>query len=451
MNIQEAKDSIKDAIGTYLNRNAAGLFRVSRSRQRPLMLMGPPGLGKTAVVAQIAAEMGIGFVSYTITHHTRQSAIGLPTISTRSFDGKEHLMTEYTMSEIVASVYTAMEEQGCREGILFIDEINCVSETLAPAMLDLLQNKRFGPHAIPDGWILVAAGNPPEFNSSARMFDIATMDRIRVIDVEPDTDIWLNYAVNNGIHGAIMYYLRIKPQNLLHMERTIGGYSFVTPRAWEDLSVILNEYERSGMEADATLVSQYIRDPDIASEFSRYLRFYRSYNDAHDVTGMLENGSSGNLKDSSPEEKMSVISVLIGRINSLASICSDLNMLKGMLSENRDPNDLVAEIRRRLEGNITASERRAMVFALEGIGDNDRMESVCRKLDGSLSRLDKYISNAMESLISEFGNGQEPVSLLVGLIGCRDVVMMSSPNGPLYTYNDMLLNQAGRRTDAWRM
>ena len=94
MNIQEAKDSIKDAIATYLNRDVAGMFRIQRSRQRPLMLLGPPGLGKTAIVSQIAAEMNIGFVSYTITHHTRQSAIGLPMISTRSFNGAEYSVTE---------------------------------------------------------------------------------------------------------------------------------------------------------------------------------------------------------------------------------------------------------------------------------------------------------------------------------------------------------------------
>lgn len=437
MNIQEAKDSVKDAIGTYLGRNAAGLFRVSRSRQRPIMLMGPPGLGKTAIVSQIAAEMKIGFVSYTITHHTRQSAIGLPTISTRIFDGKECILTEYTMSEIIASVHDAIEKQGHREGILFIDEINCVSETLAPAMLDLLQNKRFGPHAIPDGWILVAACNPPEFNSSARMFDIATMDRIRFIDVEPDTDVWLNYAVNNGVHGAITYYLRIKPQNLLRIERTVGGYSFATPRAWEDLSVILTEYDRSGIEADSALISQYIRDPEIASEFSRYLKFYRRYNDAHNVTDMLENGNPGNLGDSSPEEKMSVISVMIGRINSVASMCSDLRALDDMLSDNPDKGVLAEELGRKLNGNITASERRAITFALEEIQKDG--SSANGRLDSNLCVMNRYISNAMKSLISEFGNGQEPVSLLVGLLGCRDVVMMSSPDGPLYEYNDVLL------------
>ena len=90
--------------------------------------------------------------SYTITHHTRQSAIGLPFISEKEYGGRKYAVTEYTMSEIVASIYDKMEQTGLKEGILFIDEINCVSETLAPAMLQFLQCKTFGNHAIPAGW-----------------------------------------------------------------------------------------------------------------------------------------------------------------------------------------------------------------------------------------------------------------------------------------------------------
>ena len=79
--------------------------------------------------------MRVGLVAYTITHHTRQSAVGLPRIVTRCYNGKEVSITEYTLSEIIASVYDCMERTGKKEGILFIDEINCVSETLAPTML----------------------------------------------------------------------------------------------------------------------------------------------------------------------------------------------------------------------------------------------------------------------------------------------------------------------------
>ena len=74
-------------------------------------------------------------VAYTITHHTRQSAIGLPFIREKEYSGQTYSVTEYTMSEIIASVYEKIEQTGNKEGILFIDEINCVSETLAPTML----------------------------------------------------------------------------------------------------------------------------------------------------------------------------------------------------------------------------------------------------------------------------------------------------------------------------
>lgn len=84
---------------------------------------------------QIAQECGIALVAYTITHHTRQSAVGLPFIRHRNFGGADRSVTEYTMSEIIASVYDKMEQTGLEHGILFIDEINCVSETLAPTML----------------------------------------------------------------------------------------------------------------------------------------------------------------------------------------------------------------------------------------------------------------------------------------------------------------------------
>ena len=80
------------------------------------------------------------------------------------------------MSEIIASLYDVMEETGKAEGILFLDEINCVSETLAPSMLQFLQYKVFGRHSIPDGWVIVTAGNPPEYNNSVREFDLATLD-----------------------------------------------------------------------------------------------------------------------------------------------------------------------------------------------------------------------------------------------------------------------------------
>jgi len=77
MNIKQAKEEIKHTVMAYLAKDAQGEYRIPAIRQRPILLMGPPGIGKTQIMEQIAAECKIGLVAYTITHHTRQSAVGL--------------------------------------------------------------------------------------------------------------------------------------------------------------------------------------------------------------------------------------------------------------------------------------------------------------------------------------------------------------------------------------
>ena len=134
MNIKRAKEEIRHTVQVYLQKDDCGEYEIPAIHQRPILLIGPPGIGKTAIMEQVARDCGINLVSYSITHHTRQSAIGLPFIEHKVYGDREYAVTEYTMSEIIASVYDRIAESGISEGILFLDEINCVSETLAPAM-----------------------------------------------------------------------------------------------------------------------------------------------------------------------------------------------------------------------------------------------------------------------------------------------------------------------------
>ena len=112
MNIKQAKQEIQNTLRAYLSKDELGNYLIPAVRQRPVLLMGPPGIGKTQIMTQIAAETGVGLVAYTITHHTRQSAIGLPFIKERTYGGDTFSVTEYTMSEILASVYDLMEKTG---------------------------------------------------------------------------------------------------------------------------------------------------------------------------------------------------------------------------------------------------------------------------------------------------------------------------------------------------
>ena len=89
MNIKEAKDQIKNAMTAYFTKDELGNYVLPIERQRPVFLMGPPGIGKTAVMEQIAQELDVALLSYSMTHHTRQSALGLPYISHKVYGGTE--------------------------------------------------------------------------------------------------------------------------------------------------------------------------------------------------------------------------------------------------------------------------------------------------------------------------------------------------------------------------
>ncbi len=357
MNIKRAKQEIKDSIEAYLLKNEDGGYKIPSIRQRPILLMGPPGIGKTQIMSQIAKECKIGLVAYTITHHTRQSAVGLPFIREKIYGGSRYSATEYTMSEIIASVYEKIETTGIKEGILFIDEINCVSETLAPTMLQFLQCKTFGNQEVPKGWVIVAAGNPPEYNKSVRDFDIVTLDRIRKIDVEENYEVWKEYAYQVEIHPAVIAYLELRRDYFYRIETTVDGKVFATARGWEDLSEFLKACEVLGKQADREVVHQYIQHWKIAKDFANYLELYdkykRDYGLERIVEGKYTKETIEKVRYAAFDERLSVVSMLIGKLGGMFKDwfteerfvtllyeellrykeCMDLNQVLGEVSE----------------------------------------------------------------------------------------------------------------------
>ena len=321
MNIQEAKEEVRHTVAAYLKKDAFGDYAIPVIRQRPILLIGPPGIGKTAIMAQVARECGISLVAYTITHHTRQSAIGLPCIEKKNYDGKELAVTEYTMSEIIASVYDKMESTGIKEGILFLDEINCVSETLAPTMLQFLQGKTFGNHQVPEGWVIVTAGNPPEYNQSVRDFDIVTLDRVKRITIDADYSVWKRYAYERRLHGAILSYLDIKKENFYRIEETVDGKEIVTARGWEDLSALMQIYEEMEIPVTWSVIGEYIQNQRIAKDFANYLDLYKKYQTDYDVEavvrGQVREASLERIRNASFDEKLSVIGLLISKLTAV--------------------------------------------------------------------------------------------------------------------------------------
>ncbi|MBR2257998.1 MAG: AAA family ATPase [Blautia sp.] len=356
MNIKEAKKQIKNTLIAYLSRDENGSYEIPAEHRRPVFLLGAPGIGKSAIMRQISEELRIGLVSYSMTHHTRQSAIGLPFIEDRIYNGKEYKVTEYTMSEIISSVYEEMERSGCTEGILFLDEVNCVSETLSPSMLQFLQYKTFGRHQIPEGWLIVTAGNPPEYNDSVRDFDIATMDRLKMIDVEPDFEIWKEYAYERSIHPSIITYLETKQDHFYKVESTPKGKSFVTARGWEDLSKIIRVYEKEGVEVDHYLMEQYLHNENISREFAAYYRLYCKYRSDYRIPDILAGNASDEIKararKSSFDERFALLGLCIDMLTEDAKKVRSMEESlekAGKAASGEDPEAAAAHLSDRID------------------------------------------------------------------------------------------------------
>ena len=315
MNIHQAKLEIARTYRAYTKRGPDGAHLIPPEKQRPVLLIGPPGLGKTAIMRQIAEETGCGLVAYSMTHHTRQSAIGLPFISQKEYGGRRWSVTEYTMSEIVASIYDYMEATGKQSGMLFLDEINCVSETLTPVMLQLLQSKTFGNVPLPEDWMIVGAGNPSEYNDAVRELDMVTLDRVKRIDVEADLGIWQSYAVERGLHPAIRTYLSVYPDHFYRITDTDRGREFVTARGWEDLSLMLTAYEAEDIRVDADWFLQYLQHGEIARSFALYYDLFTHFSGEAATLGERLLKSPERLAECSSTECLAIAAMLFHPIS----------------------------------------------------------------------------------------------------------------------------------------
>lgn len=475
MNILQAKNEIKNTVQAYLSKNSFGEYEIESKNQRPLLLIGPPGIGKTQIMEQISKECQIGLVSYTITHHTRQSAVGLPFIQEKEFQGKTYSITEYTMSEIIASVYSKMEETGLKEGILFIDEINCVSETLAPTMLQFLQNKTFGNQKVPAGWIIVAAGNPSEYNKSVRDFDVVTMDRIRYIHVETDYYVWKEYAISKHIHPMILSYLELKPNNFYTVSTSVDGMEFVTARGWEDLSYLLYTYENMLLEISQDTIYEYLHHEDIAEDVFAYYLVYKKYQDDYGIDDILNGNVSSSiyarLFNADFDERVSVVNLvmdgLLRQVNiySFEKHCTDLWF--GFLKNYRNHMDVsyvdhvkefIALYHDKLQAELLSdAQKHEYEFVLEQIQKVNVDASLDSKsrfdcstkpffkqkenMESIESDLKLQIENAFEFMESAFKNGQEMTIFVTNLTMSAEMALYLSSHtiGIYEKYKQVLL------------
>lgn len=208
--------------------------------------------------------------------------------------------------------------------------------------------------------MIVAAGNPPEYNRSVREFDMVTLDRVRKMEIEADYTVWREYARENHVHPAILTYLSIHPEYFYSSRLDGAQHSFVTARGWEDLSYLLRSYEDLGEPVCTALIGQYLQHEDISHDFALYYSLFRKYNDGYDIPKLLNSAQSSQIRQkyhdrilaASTDESMAVAALMYEYLCTSFSLYFEEKIFLEKFTQHckaSDEQDLTEYIRRQRE------------------------------------------------------------------------------------------------------
>ena len=222
----------KDILSIHLN----AIWNDSKLAEKlpPLMLWGPPGIGKSTLVKSLAEEEGIGFIDIRLAQREPVDIRGLPVPR----DDRQGI------DWIIASEWPREGVEGTPErGIILFDELTAADATLQVAAYEFILDRRLGElYKVPDGWYIVAAGNRSSDNAVARTMSSALSNRFLHLDLNASAKDWCDYATISGHHPDVIGLLRFRPDLILDMNGNLER-GWPSPRSWSRVSdeIILAE------------------------------------------------------------------------------------------------------------------------------------------------------------------------------------------------------------------
>ncbi len=225
---------------------------------RPVFIWGAPGIGKSAIVEQFAEDVGLECVSLLGSQLAPEDIIGVPQIA----DGK---------SVFCPPRMIAQDKPYC----LFLDELNACSQEVQKAFYSLILERRIGEYRLPDGSIVIGAGNRAQDNAITRQMSSALLNRMFHVELNAKPSIWLNWAANNGIHPYVYDYIVSRPDQLWSQPSKTEE-PFSTPRSWHMLSDAIKSYGDGISQQDLTVLANGCLTAAHATQFIAYVRQVRS-------------------------------------------------------------------------------------------------------------------------------------------------------------------------------
>lgn len=282
--IDEMKNKLR-----LIMKHSASLDKGLNTFVQPItpFIWGPPGVGKSQAVAQLAKEYGIGFIDLRLSQLESADIRGIPVPDLDQGISKWLPPEFLPFEDIKAFDGTA--------GIILLDEFNRARPDVLQAAFQLVLDRQVGTHKIRDSWFIVAAGNlGDEDRTDVVEMDAALKNRFIHFNVDTDLPSWLKWAEKSGIHSDITTFIQAKP-NWLYNIANEDDNCFVTPRSWEKFSLILTQ----NSEMDPSDITELI-GPDIingaAGAFMKYLESKTIVSGADIVNKYHQKGIQAKLK-----------------------------------------------------------------------------------------------------------------------------------------------------------
>ncbi|MEJ2325509.1 MAG: MoxR family ATPase [Chromatiaceae bacterium] len=196
----------------------------------PVMLRGPPGVGKSQMVAQVAIKHGAPVIDIRLSQMEPSDLRGIP------------FRVEDRVEWAVPAMLPNAERHG-KQGILFLDEINSAPPAVSAAAYQLILDRRLGDYRVPDHWAIFAAGNRQGDRGVTYAMPAPLANRFSHFEVETHLDDWVAWAYASGIDERVIAFLRFRPELLFDFDPAHNPMAFPSPRSWEFAHRGLRKFE----------------------------------------------------------------------------------------------------------------------------------------------------------------------------------------------------------------
>ena len=284
-------------------------------KQRPIFLWGPPGIGKSDIVHQIAKDMDAHVIDVRLSLWEPTDIKGIP-----YYNAEKNTMVWAEPSELPSEAFASQFPNV----VLFLDEMNSAAPAVQAAAYQLILNRKVGQYKLPDNVLIVAAGNREADKGVTYRMPAPLANRFVHLEMRVDFDDWAQWATDNRVHKDVVGYIGFAKQDLMDFNPRSSSRAFATPRSWSFVSEFL--YDDDATDAELSdLIAGTIGD-GLAVKFMAHRK----------VAGQMPNPSDvleGKVKELKIKEVSAMYSLTVSMCYELQDAYTKIQKANGKMDD----------------------------------------------------------------------------------------------------------------------